>query len=110
MSTVIHLPENFISKDDRVRLESFGGHTIGHGRATRWQWVQDVDGDDAFRIFRGGAAERLAAVIRRNREHDAFHADDGEKLIIATGALDHVLGAVDAYFMTLHGEVPDEPA
>ena len=51
MTEIIKLPENFIGKEDREKMESFGGHEISHGRATRWHWGEDADGDDVFEIL-----------------------------------------------------------
>jgi len=94
--TIIDLPDNFIGKDDQTRLESFGGHLIGRGHATRWHWMRTGEIDVAFEIFRGGANERLFARFRRDREHDRFVAEDSAGRVVATGALDHVMAIVDA--------------
>ena len=106
MSNIFNLPADFIGKEDRRKVESFGGHTIAHGRATRWHWEKDADGNDVFEIFRGGEDEVLAARISRNRERDSFYAHDDPGSLIASGALEHVFGELDAYFARLHGEVP----
>lgn len=110
MSKTITLPDNFIGKEDRERLESFGGHTIAHGRATRWHWDKDASGDDVFEIYRGGADEVLSARVHRDRKQDAFCAEDGEGHSIGSGSLEHVMAEMEQYFIRLHGELPDLPA
>jgi hypothetical protein len=107
MSEIIRLPDNFIGKEDREKLESFGGHTIARGRATRWHWGRDADGDDIFEIYPGSADNTLAISICRNRELDAFCARDATGLSIASGTLDHVFAELEAYFVRVHGEGPD---
>lgn len=104
MSRVVSLPPNIISKEDKERLESFGGHTIAHGRATRWHWEKDATGDDVFELFVGGENEMLVARISRDREHDAFLATDAQGQSIVSGVLDHVFAQLDDYFIRLHGE------
>ena len=92
-------------------MESFGGHTIAHGRATRWHWDKDSNGDDVFEIYRGGADEVLAARISRNRKMDAFCAHDGIGKLIEAGTLTHVMAELEKYFIRSHGgENPDMPA
>jgi hypothetical protein len=110
MTKTIKLPDNFIGKEDREKLESFGGHTIAHGRATRWHWGKDADGDDVFVIFRGGKDEKLAASIQRDRKLDAFCAHDADGNTIGSGDLEHIMSELEDYFIRLHGEVPDAPA
>jgi hypothetical protein len=110
MADIIQIPDNFIGLDDRQRLESFGGHSIAHGRATRWHWGKDQQGDDVFEIYRGGADEVFTACLSRDRKLDAFCAHDERDQLIASGELDHVLAALEHYLMKLHGELPDAPA
>jgi hypothetical protein len=110
MGKTISLPNNFIGKHDREKLESFGGHTIAHGRATRWHWAKNADGDDVFELYRGGENEVLAARILRDREHDVFSASDGSEKSLASGTLEHLLAELERYFASLHGEQPDLPA
>jgi hypothetical protein len=100
----------FISKEVREKLESFGGHTIAHGRATRWHWSKSNSGDDAFEMFRGGADEVLAVRICRDRDRDVFYAQDNVETTLASGSLEHVLAELEIYFTRLHGEIPDSPA
>lgn len=106
MSEIINLADNIISKEDREQLASFGGHTIAHGRATRWHWDKADNGDDVFEIFRGGADEELAVRVSRNRELDAFYAHDAMGKVISAGVLDHVMAELEQYFIELHGEPP----
>lgn len=106
MTEIIRLADNLISKEDREQLQSFGGHIIAHGRATRWHWDRNDKGDDVFEIYRGGADEALAARITRNRKLDAFYAHDAGGKVITAGMLDHVMAELDRYFMRLHGEAP----
>ena len=110
MSEVINLPANFIGKEDREKLEGFGGHTIAHGRATHWHWDKNAEGDDVFEIYRGGEHETLAARISRDRKLGAFRAHDATGGLISSGALEHVFAELEVYFTRLHGEGPDIPA
>ncbi|MGA9573939.1 MAG: hypothetical protein WBS20_08340 [Lysobacterales bacterium] len=109
MNKTIKLPDNLIGKEDREKLESFGGHTIARGRATRWHWSEDAN-DDVFEIYRGGANEVLASRIRRDRKMDVFYAHDAVGNPIGSGELEHVMAALEQYFIRLHGETPDTPA
>ncbi|MDY6816665.1 MAG: hypothetical protein SV598_12490 [Pseudomonadota bacterium] len=97
----IKLPDNFIGKQDCGKLEAFGGHTIAHGRATRWHWGKDADGDDVFEIFRGGENEQLAASVQRDRQVDAFYALDAGGHPIGSGDLEHVMAELEKYFIRL---------
>lgn len=110
MAKIIKLPGNFIGPADREKLESFGGHTISHGRATRWRWDKTAAGDDVFEIHTGGAHDALAASIRRDRKLDQYIAHDATGAPIVSGTLDHVFAELDSYFARLHGELPDTPA
>ena len=110
MTDIINLPSNFIGKEDRERLESFAGHTIAHGRATRWHWDKNAAGDDLFEIYKGGERETLTARISRDRKLDAFRARDARGNLITSGALEHVFAELEAYFSRLHGEGSDMPA
>ena len=107
MTEIIRLPDNFIGKEDREKLESFGGHTIARGRATRWHWGKDADGDDIFEIYPASADNTLAVSISRNRELDAFCARDAAGRSITSGPLEHVFAELEAYFVRVHGEGPD---
>jgi hypothetical protein len=106
MTEIITLPDNFIGKEDREKLESFAAHTIAHGRATHWQWDKDADGGDSFEIYPVGADNRLTVRISRNRELDRFCARDTAQSI-ASGALEHVFAELELYLVRLHGEGPD---
>jgi hypothetical protein len=110
MSEIINLADNFVSKEDREQLASFGGHIIARGRATRWHWDKAANGDDVFEIFRGGADEELAVRICRKRKMDAFYAHDAVGNVISAGVLDHVMAELEQYFIELHGESPDTKA
>ena len=110
MSEIINLAENIISRENREQLASFAGHTIAHGRATRWHWNKAANGDDLFEIFRGGAEEVLAVCISRDRKMDAFYAHDAMSNEVAAGELDHVMAELEQYFIKLHGEKPNESA
>lgn len=104
MTEIINLAENIISKKNREQLEHFGGHTIAHGRATRWHWHKADNGDVVFEIFRGGADEILAVCINRDRQTDAFYAHDDSGSMVASGELEHVMAELEQYFIQLHGE------
>jgi len=110
MTKIIKLPDNFIGREDREKLESFAGHTIARGRATRWHWGKDADGDDIFEIYPGRADNTLAVSISRNRELDAYHVRDAVGQTITSGTLEHVFAELEAYFVRVHGEGPDTPA
>lgn len=110
MSEIINISGNAFSKKDREHLSSFGGHTIAHGRATRWHWTKDESGAETFEIFRGGADEVLSVVISHNRDLHAFHAYDEAGNMVASGELDHVMAELEQYFIQLHGETPDSSA
>jgi hypothetical protein len=110
MSKIIKLPANFIGKEDREKLESFGGHTIAHARATRWHWDKDADGNDVFEMYRGGTSEMVFVRINRDRELDAFCARDPAGSLITSGALEHVFTELEKYLVRLYGDAPDPPA
>ena len=109
MTEIIKLPENFIGREDREKLESFGGHTISHGRATRWHWGEGADGDDVFEIYRGGEDEMIALRISRDRELDTFCAKNAVSETIVPGKLEHIMAKLEQYFMRIHGEIPNTP-
>ena len=104
MSEIINLAENIISKKNREQLECFAVHTIAHGRATRWHWQKADNGDKVLEIFRGGADEVLAVCINRDRNTDAFYANDSRGNMVSSGELDHVMAELEQYFIQLHGE------
>lgn len=106
MTDVVHLPDNFIGKDDQAKLESFGSHEIARGRATRWCWTRDDKGGDAFEIRKGGAREVLVVRITRDRKRDLFSAHGPDARLLAEGALDHLMAVLDAELARLHGEEP----
>jgi len=110
MTDIINLSDNIFSHKDREHLASFGGHTIAHGRATRWHWAKDENGAETFEIFRGGADEVLAVVISRDRKLHAFYAHDEKGDMVASGELEHVMAELEQYFIQLHGELPNSPA
>jgi hypothetical protein len=107
MTEIIRLPDNFMGREDREKLQSFAGHTVAHGRAVRWHWDKDADGNDIFEIHTGRAERRPAVRISRNRAQDAYSACDAAGLPIVKGALDHVFAALEDYFVRIHGEGPD---
>ncbi len=93
--TIIRLAENFIGKEDKERLEHFGGHLIATGRATRWHWAQDDDGADLLEVYHGGADERLFARIGRHSRLDEFYAEDRAGRQLGSGQLDHVMAVLE---------------
>lgn len=101
---VIALPDNLIGREDRQRLESFGGHEMARGRATRFHWDKDENGNPVFEIFRGGNKEKLVVRIGRHREKDEFFAEDSAGNTLVTGALDHVMAVLDKKLAHDHGE------
>ena len=110
MTEIIKIADNFIGKEDREKLESFGGHTIALGRATRWHWEKDANKDDVFEIYIGGADEELAALVKRARKKDLFLGFDGDDNPIVSGTLEHVMAELDHYFQRLHYRSPDSSA
>lgn len=54
--------------------------------------------------------EVLVARLSRDRERDAFCARDAAGRRIAAGPLEQVFADLDAYFVSLHGELPDPAA
>ena len=106
MAKIINLPDNFIGKEDREKLESFGGHEIGHGRATRWHWDKNANGDDIFEIYRGGPNEELVAQISRDRKQDIFYVKNASGKQVSAGTLDHIMAELDRFFAQMHGETP----
>ncbi len=106
MAKIIKLPDNFIGKEDHGKLESFGGHEIARGRATRWCWSKSVDCGDIFEIYRGGTNEKLVIQISRDREHDMFCAKNASGEMVTSGTLDHVMAELDRFFAQIHGESP----
>ena len=110
MTEIIRLPDNFIGREDREKLESFAGHTIARGRATRWYWDKNDEGDDQFVIRSGAADMQLAVTISRDRKQDEFYARDTVGGLIAQGTIEHLFAELEAYFVRLHNEQPDTPA
>jgi hypothetical protein len=110
VTDIIQLPGNLIGRSDRDRLESFGGHTIAHGRATRWRWGRDADGDEVFEIYRGGRDEELVARITRDRVHDVFCVHEVPYGRYIRGTLEHVLAELDGYLARLHHGGPGPAA
>lgn len=106
---IINLPDNIITLQDQEALESFGGHEIALGRATRFHWNKNNNGDPVFDIYRGGTDEELTASIGRHRKEDEFYANDGKGDQIVSGQLDHVLAVLDRKFEDEH-DVPDDTA
>lgn len=106
MSDIVQLPENFIGREDRERLESFGGHTIAHGRATRWHWANDGQSGDVFEIYRGGAHEVLAYRVSRDRKQGVFRVHDARERAVLQGDLEHVMAGLEKMLSTEHGESP----
>lgn len=106
MSRIVRLPENFIGREDRQRLESFGGHSIAHGRATRWHWSADERGGDVFEIYKGGANEKLAFRVSRDRVRDVFKVRDARGREVLSGDLGHVMAGLENLLAAGHGESP----
>lgn len=102
MADIAKLPVNLIGKKDQVKLESYGGHEIAHGRATRFHWDQDEHGNPNFGIYRGGAEEELFVKIGRDRKRDEFWAKDGDGALIVSGALDHVMAVIEKKLAAEH--------
>jgi hypothetical protein len=104
MADVISLPDNPIGPPDRERLEAFMGHEIGRGRATRWAWTSDQEGNHLIELYSGGANEALMLRVGRDREKDAFQAFDAEGTLLVEGSLDHVMAELDTLLAHMHGE------
>jgi len=101
--TIVELPDDFIGKEDELRIESFGSHLIAHGYATRWHWRREHGVDVAFELFRGGPDEEFLLAIKRDRAKDLFYALDAAGNRIEEGKLDHVMAVVDALVRTERG-------
>jgi len=110
VADIIQLPDNLISRMDRERLESFGGHSIARGRATRWHWYRKADGDEVFEIYRGSKGVDLLARIQRDRAHDIYRVHDLRGDLISTGMLELVLVKLDSYLARLHHKDPGPAA
>jgi hypothetical protein len=106
---VIWLPRDFIGKEDEARLESFGGHLIAHGSASRWHWERSAGIDLAFLIFAHevGGDEQLRAKIGRDSGAHSYFAEDDTGRIFARGHLEAVMTVVD---QTIRGAGPVSPA
>lgn len=104
MADVISLPDNPIGPADRERLEAFMGHEIGRGRATRWQWTRNDQGNDVLELYSGGANQALMFRISRDRERDLFRAHDADGTLVTEGSLDHVMAELDSLLAYMHGE------
>ena len=109
-SKVIRLPDGFIGKEDEGRLESFGGHLVATGLATRWHWSREAGIDVGFEVFHGGADERLLLTITRDRERDVFVATDATGRVFAEGTLDRVMASADELARVIHGKPGRHPA
>jgi hypothetical protein len=104
---IIELPQDFIGMEDQARLESFGGHLIARGLATRWHWNRSHGIDVAFEIYRGGVDETLFCSIRRDHAHDVFYVHGGSANLRDRGKLDHVMASVDAAAHAAHDDSPE---
>ncbi len=107
MADIYKLSENHISKADRTKLESFASHTIAHGRATRWHWVDGKHAESALEVFIGGAQEQLAVRICRDGKQDVFCVYDETRKLLTSGPLERVLTDLENHFVKLHGEDPN---
>jgi hypothetical protein len=104
MADIIELPDNLIGIEDKESIESFGGHEISHGRATRFHWDKNENKDPVFELYRGGANEKLVIVISRERKNHKFQAVDKNGKMIVSGALDHVMKILDQKLTNEHDE------
>lgn len=109
MKKIIELPDNFIGKEDREKLESFAGHTIARGRAVRWHWDHTDNGDDVLEIYQRNSDDKPDICVTRNRELDEFRAHNAWEDLVAAGTLQHVLAVLESYFARRHGEMPGSP-
>ena len=110
MAEIIEFPDNIIGKEDHEKLESYGAHEISLGRATRYHWEKDDNGDPHFELYRGGANEEFVFSIGRDRKKDVFEARDNKRIVIVSGTLESVMAALDQKLMREHGEETDSPA
>lgn len=92
---IVELPDNFIGRQDRKRLESFGAHLITCGHAVRWRWNRERDMDTAFEIFFGAAHEELPFCIRRDRKKRVFYVTDAQGKRLDEGTLTHIMTAIN---------------
>ena len=108
MTEIIELPDNPMTPHDLRALESWGGHEISHGRATRFHWDKNENGDPVFELYKGGANEVLAMRIYRDRENHVYCVDNAAGRTIITGSIDHIMAETDQILAEDHGE--DWPA
>lgn len=104
MDKITALPDNIINKEDRIKLESFGGHEIARGRATRFAWESTQDGSPVFSLYRGGAKEEHVFCISHNRTEDRFEAHDDQQGVVVHGTLSYVMAVLDQRMARDHGE------
>lgn len=105
-NNVVRLPNDFIGKEDEIKLESFGGHLIAHGAATRWHWLRARGFDVEFEVLRGGSEEELLVRIGRDRRRRVFYAVDASGQRVAEGLLEHVMAVVDSVARSARPEPP----
>lgn len=103
---VVKLPDDFIGKEDEVKLESFGAHLMEHGVVSRWNWRRLNGIDVAFLLYQGAPHARLMACIGRDRRRDLFYADDAQGRRLREGTLEAVMASVDAYARSPHPAYP----
>lgn len=95
MGKLIELPDNLITPDDRIKLESFGGREISLGRITRFHWNDNNVDELSFEMYRGGADEELVFSLHHDRRQHTFIAKDADNREVATGNLNHVMAVLD---------------
>lgn len=103
---IVELPSDFIGREDELKLESFGGHLIARGCASRWHWNRKHGVDVAFELFRGGAEESPLVTIKRDRAKDVFYVLDASGRRLEEGKLEHVMSFVDERARSRRGDTP----
>lgn len=108
MGEIITLPDNFMTLSDRKALQSFGGREISHGRAFRYEWGQNKNGDPIFKIYSTEEDGRLILSILRNRKKHIYTVYNHEGEYVVSGKLDQVMAVLDRRLT--HSNGGDVPA
>ncbi len=94
MSDFYDLPDNFIGKKDKQKLERFGNHEVAQGVAQHWQWKKSIDGADVFHLYSRYEGNVPLVKITRDRANNRFVAKFHPQSGHLSGRLDDVLALV----------------
>lgn len=101
--SVVDLPKNFITPQDKIKLESYAAYEISHGRATGYSWKKEKD-NEAFVMYQGPTRDKVTMKISHNQKDHKFHAYNKDGGEIVSGTLDHVMAYMDKKLAKQHGE------